>query len=375
MNTYVTKNELVQLLGITNRSYFWQAPAVQAARFGTSANYDCAVIDEVFRTCRHNFAEPLTAAKLLAGKVVLVTPPAAKQQLKVTHMQTMKDCYAGRLNYIFLPGVRGTRLSQSSITAVASARERRAARLVSDCELAARILGIEVTGVRTLLARGILEAIEGTYPTEIKWDSLIRCLFDRLPSWITPAEWIEEQLATDKPLLSSTNVAKQLGGKQYLHEAMEQRLLRYIRIGGPASAFTQDSVAKFIASDEPVNDSMLAAIYDEPQTTIEHLRAEGKLACTTHEHDDPQQLVKSCIVARLCETVAYAPKKWMEQQIAKRAPLRTSAQAASYLGISLAELDDIVQAKRISHVRLPTGDVKFAPAPLKQFKVRHLAKR
>lgn len=369
----IAKSELAELLGITTRSYFWQVPEVQAARSGTG--YDCTAINEVFRACQHNFTEPLTVAKLVAGSVILVTPPAAQLRLKVGHMQTMKDCYAGRLNYIFLPGVRGTRLSHSSITTVASARERRASRLMSDCQVAARVLGIGVSGVKTLIARGTLKAVEGTYPTEIQWDSLLRCLFERLPSWITPAEWIDEQLATDKPLIASTDVARQLGGKQYMREAMKQQLLRYIKIGGPASAFTQDSVARFIASHEPVSDLMLALIYDEPQPTIVSWRADGKLACTIHQHDDPQQLVTLCIVAALHQTIAREPQKWMEQRLAKGGNLRNATQAAFYLGVSVAELDQIARSQKLSHIRLPNGDMKFVQSTLRQYKTRHIAER
>lgn len=364
----ITKQELAQLLDLPPKARFWHQPAVKAARIGASINYDCDLIDALFAGCKHNFAQPLAVADLLNKKIILIRARSAKEQLTIGPSQRRRDYQSGKLHYIKLPGTCELRLTQATINVRSAKRVNRQ----SDKMTVAHIFGCATSAIRFLK----LETVPGSYPLIFKPDSLHRCLLEHLPPWITPEEWIEERLSTTQPLLLFVEVAKLLGGRSRVAEAMQQELLRYVRIR-VKHGFSPESVAEFIAYDEELSDAAICLLYDVGATAVRVWRKNGILTCRIQGHGPPHQLKQTCVLVMLRETLSRSAsaKLWLDQQLAAKKSLYDVQTAKTHLGISEKNLNRLVQDNKISHIRLPNGRVKFSHSQLERYKAKHIAGR
>ncbi|HSW81570.1 MAG TPA: hypothetical protein VLG40_04190 [Candidatus Saccharimonas sp.] len=378
MNTRIAKDELAQWLGISTRSIFWEQPAIKSARFGASNNYDCDKIDMLFASCNHNLPTPLTVADLAYGAVVLVTTPEAQKTLNASEPYVKRNLHSGKLRYIKLPGVRSFLITQASVDQFMYVRELKSKQPTSAAKnkVLAHIFGLTSSTITMMMTSGELEVVPESHPYRVRPDSVLRCLTARLPSWVTADEWLKERLATDEALLTLEDVSIQLGGRENVFEAIKQQSLRYITRHHNGYGFSPKSVAEYLACEEPLDIATIAILYDANATTVKNWRARGKLKCHIHGHS-PKRLTKSCFLAMLRETftTTASPKRWYDIQLAKKHRLHTFAQAVKYLGISANTLNEFVEHKRLSYIRLPNGEVKFAYTVLTNFKAKCLAKR
>ena len=366
----IAKSELIRLFSIPSAPSFWRQPAVQAARL-QGGLYDCHLINEMLKNCEHNLPQPLTVADLQNGKVTLVVSTKACAELGISQQRTNEKCRKGQLQYIQLPGVYGRRIVLQSVVLL---KKRARTDSPSNSKIVAHILSNTTHWVNKLVRRGALKAIPNSRPTAITYKSLHDYLVQNLPHWLTPEEWIEERLATDEPLMSFAEVARQLGGKERVLAAMQDGLLRYIGVPNNdrfARKFAPASVAEFLVGDEQVSRAMMAALFDVSEQSLKDWQA-----CPVHTHRPYKLLRKSCILALIGQGLLnVTPEAWFNKQLAKKQPLVSCSTGAEYLGIAEKTLTALAYDRKISHVRLPTGEIRFTQNQLKGYKQNHLAKR
>lgn len=365
MNTRIRAQELQRLLAIGSTSRSWTLPAIKACRIGESVNYNRHLIDTFLADCEHNLPEPPTIDSLAKGIVVLVPSTDAQAQLRVsrTHINTL--CDNGRLHYIRIPGARGFRIVQATITA-----NKLTTALVS------RILDLSNSNVRQMLMRGELER-PADNPRLITEASLRRCLLSRLPPWLKPRDWIKRRLTTNETLISWADVERQLGGRKQVIEAVKDKNVWYIHVRRKSYAFSPSSVAEFVMSQPPLELDTVAKLYDEPLTTVQEWQKHGLLECIIHNHCGQKGIRKSCVLALLNRCLGHNVNtaSWYDRQLDNPRPLRSFQKALNYLGLGQQELAALVDDKKVGHVLLPDNSIKFTFNQLAAYKTNHLAKR
>jgi len=370
----IAKTELARLLDTPLTSRFWDHASVEAARIG--ADFDCTLVNALFKNCRNNFAEPLTIADLVNKKIVLVR--AARVKTVLDRIKRKRRYRYNRLRYIQLPGTCEFRITQASIDCVNTTKASTVPKpfnFQNDSETVAHIVGCTPSSVPYLVSCGVLQTVPGTNPLRYKQNSLRRCLLQRLPPWVTPEDWIDERLSTTQPLLAFANVVKALGSEAAVHEAIRLELLRYITVKR-RFAFSPDAVTEYILSEPPLNNNVFSALYDVSLTTVQLWRRSGKLTCRLHPGMPKHQMRQSCSLVLLRKTLPPAHAVgWLNNRQTVRRPLYNSQAATELLGISHYGLRQAIRHGTIGHVLLPNDKVKFTYDQLRRYKAKHLAKR
>lgn len=360
---YITNKRLEALLGVPRVYYL----SVESTPINNQPHYSYKVLNEFFRSCEHNLPQPLTIEDLLEGRIELVKSAEAAAFSSISQQTIRNHMYAGRIHYI--------RLSPGRIRIVKSSLRRANEKPADHFTLTegAEILGFTKKGLHNLYdSRELTQRYdEQNMPYMIK-DDFYEVIKNRAPDWFDPLLIVLDRIASSRePLLTFTQTTHVLGGALRVRTLMAEQRLPYINFG-TNYMFFPEHVSKYFECDEIVTIQMIGTLFDTPADVVQAWVDDGRLACSAHDHSEAPDFKKACILNILdkCLPKMTPSLRWYDRQLQRPQRLRTVQRAATYLGVTEAEVMSLLGNNMLFGMRTPAAELKFTFNQVKDCKQR-----
>ena len=336
--------------------------------------YQEADLDRLLAKGERNFAQPPTFADLVAGRVRLLTPPEAAAVLKVS---------VGSLRSLVRRGiVKAVKYRLALRYCEASVKKRAAVQSGLTTKQVAHIFGVTIKTVDRLEAQDRLARKGSKENRRYSAQGVVALLKEVLPAHQNPHEWIEDRLASARPLLSIAGASPTKDERQRIRSLLKAGELRYIHlVTQPREQrvlISPDSLlAQLQRTQTPLTKGDLARLFGVTPACIHQWDARYKSwrTCHVHEHHDGG-LYRDCAIFVLRRYLPVAATvRWYKGRLEYGSPTIGIAATAKILGVTEAEVLKLTAAGRLVALSTPAGTLRFSKTAVLRSKSRCHPKR
>ncbi|HSX01450.1 MAG TPA: hypothetical protein VLF67_04375 [Candidatus Saccharimonas sp.] len=382
---YVSAGVVETILAISDETRRqWNSSGFLKPDKPNSKLYAVTHIDALLAKQYRGLAKPLTTADLLAGRDRLLPTPVARQQLRVSHDALGRMIRLGRVAAVKL--ARDWRVSQQSLLSYQNAQVAQRAEGYSQRQVQ-MVLSVSRPTLSLLVRDGRLQVQPVTgYGTEhpIARASLLKFLKDLLPDWISAEDWLEDRMASGRPLISQAQACLRLGIRhQTLHALVASRQLQTIaRFSGPWYVVAPESVEAYLEyRGRIMTPKDVADLYGVSPSEGYRWHAAGMVSCPipNHTHTDSKYLLAPCWIARLQQDggPGFQAMRWYQLRAngTSAGPTASEVEMAQLLGLSRTELVKQAADGRIVGLRTPAGRWRFSNRSLRDARKTYAPRR